>query len=766
MSKKFIARTAKLLTESKRGHGKKGVAITYEHIPRDIDERNHGSIYAVININAQTAEAEDIAELIIDAFHGEYYQDLTRDPLTSFEAALAKVNEELAEATHQGNVSWLKNLNAILAVLTDQTLHMSKAGKVEAYLYRGEKSSHISEDLAGDTMNPLRTFINIASGDLIEGDKVAVVTPGVFFHVSKDELQKYTLDFQPRVAISHLADLLEGNSNEVNPNAILLLEMISPEAASNETIEEQPDEVWISEPAKPVQTAIDALAPFAKKIFTLLGSAFIATKVFIADKLIPFGIESYHRSAELIGSFVSSKKMPKFSKEKILVETEESISTPEKPRENLDDLTINDSSEKINIEEEKPEPVPAQKSTGHEIFIKETAEKPKWVKLEKVNFSLASDIFRKFKKLTRRLTAKRGQLLITLVVVVVVLVGGIYLIWHSRQDSAQAKAVKITLAEAQGEYTSGQNAISSGDKVTATNTLDNAEAAAETIQANGTVGKTATLLLANIKTALNKAQGTVNVNPRVFANAQSIVGKTPFGPYLIGSSLYLINRDSGSIAAINTNSGEVANILDNPSLNGKVIAATAVTMSNALVLYTSSGAIYLFNVNSTNLTKESTSGNMETPVAMTSFYTNIYTLDGTTGVVYKRLKTSSGYGARTSYITDGSTINGATGLASDSSIYCLDSSGNVTKYLAGKKQAFSLTNLPFSIDHASSIFTDESVQYLYLTDSSKNRILVFDKNGVYQDQQVSSEFSNLTGIWVDGSTGYVSANGNIYKINL
>jgi hypothetical protein len=136
MPKKLIARTAKLLTESKRGHRGKGVAVTYEHIPRDVDERNHGSIYAVINVNAPTGEAEEITELITDAFHGEYYQDLSRDPLTSFETALSKVNEELGEATHAGNTSWLKNLNAILAVLSGTTLHITKAGSAEAYLYR------------------------------------------------------------------------------------------------------------------------------------------------------------------------------------------------------------------------------------------------------------------------------------------------------------------------------------------------------------------------------------------------------------------------------------------------------------------------------------------------------------------------------------------------------------------------------------------------------------------------------------------------------
>ena len=147
---------------------------------------------------------------------------------------------------------------------------------------------HISDDLGGDTVNPLRTFINIASGDLNEGDKVAIVTPGVFFSLSKDELQKSATEFQPKVAIGHISSLIESGTSEISPNAVLILEAISPEAASNETIEEKPDEVWISEPKKPVQDAIDASAPFVKKVGLFILAAWGVTVTFVNDKVFPF----------------------------------------------------------------------------------------------------------------------------------------------------------------------------------------------------------------------------------------------------------------------------------------------------------------------------------------------------------------------------------------------------------------------------------------------------------------------------------------------
>jgi hypothetical protein len=761
MPKKLIARTAKLLTESRRGHRDKGVAVTYEHIPRDVDERNHGSIYAVINVNAPTGEAEEITELITDAFHGEYYQDLNRDPLTSFETALSKVNEELGEATHAGNTSWLKNLNAILAVLSETTLHITKAGSAEAYLYRGDKSSHISDDLAGDTVNPLRTFINIASGDLLEGDKIAIASPSVFFHISKDELQKYVQEFQPRVAISHLADLLEGTSNEINPNAILILEAITPEAASNETIEEQPDEVWISEPKKPIKSVTDASAPFLKKVWLVLVASWLGIVALVQEQIIPLFKTVFSKAGNVIQGFggPGAKAKPK-GKEKILVETDESISPT---KENLDDLTV-DESEEAETEGAKSEL--AKKSTGQEIYIKESSHKPKWLKLEKVNFSVVQNIFSKFKKSSHKLAAKRNNVLIIAIVIILLLGGGIFLTWKNKENQEQKKTAKISLTEAQSKYEAGQGALASGQKKSAADILREAQKIAESLSKNKYVDKEAKPLLERINLSLDQAEAVVRLNPEVFADAQKIAGNKPLGPYLVGNSLYLINQSNGSIASISTKSGEVSNVLDDPTINEKILASTVVLKRSVLVILTDKGTIYEFDTKEAKLNKEDVFGDIEKAVAMTSFSTNIYTLDNVNGKIYKRLKTSTGYGKRIEYITDGSTVKGEVGLASDSSIYVLKKNGEIIKYLAGRKQNFTLSDLPFNLERPTTIFANENLKDIYVTDPSKNRVVIFDDKGKFINQQISSKFNNLSGLFVSGKTGYISANGKVYKISL
>lgn len=758
MYKKLIARTAKLSTESRKGHRGKGVAITYEHIPQDVDERNHGSIYAVINVNAPHSDAEQIAELILDAFHGEYYQDLTRDPLISFEAALTRVNEELADATNQGKISWLNNLNAILGILSNHEFHITKAGKTEAYLYRGEKSSHVSNDLGGDTVNPLRTFINIASGELNEGDRVAIVTPGVFFSLSKDELQKYSTEFQPKVAIGHLASLLEGGTGESSPNAILILEAISPEAASNETIEDKSDDLWLSEPKKPVKEALDASAPFFKRALIIISAAWAGIMIFTSEKIIPFVKNIPTLIGNLIDSF-NKNKSPKSPKEKIFVDTDEAISL-KNDESKIGDLAI-DESEEI-VAEITP------KVTANEIYIKESipSNKPKWLKLEKFNFSKAQGAGSQAKKLFKRLFVKRGYALAAAVVVVILLIGGVYLTWQSRENTANEKLANTSFAQAESKYNDGQKAITSGDNKQAAENLREAQKIAESLTKNKFVDKDASALLVKINAGLDQAEGIVRANPDMLADVQKIVGKTPLGPYLINESLYLINKDNGNIASVSATSGEVATAIDSPTIEGKILAATPVTRRSVLAFITDKGNIYEFDTKELEMNKQDVAGEIEKPISMTSYITNIYTLDSTNGKIYKRLKTSTGYGRRTDYITDNTNVSNNIGIATDSSIYTMGSDGSITKYLAGKKQNYNITNLPFKIDKPNTLFASEGIKNLYITDSGRNSIIVFDDTGKFVSQQVSEKFDNLNGLFVTENTGYVSANGLIYKLAL
>jgi len=752
MHKKLIARTAKLLSESKKNRRHQGIAVSYEHIPNDIDERNHGAIYAVVNITAPSEKAEEVGELIIDTFHGEFYQDLGRDPMSSFEAALSRVNEELAEVTHQGNTEWLGNLHAILAVLAGDTFHITQTGKTEAYLYRGERSSHLTHDLTGDNVNPLRTFINIASGELIEGDKIAIVTPGVFYHVSKDELQRYVQEFQPKVAISHLADLLEDNSGEIQPNSILILETITPEAASEETIPELDDEIWMSEPSKPVQTAIEASAPFVKKTLFYTKKTTSAVGHFLSKTVWP-KLKSWSAEAVDIAKHLISRETshPKKSGG-VLSETKESI-VSEGGKESLEDLTINEKTNEYVSEKQ-----------SNAIYIKETASKPK---LLRIDLSSAKGITGKLREMTKKLGKNRKTVLYAAIAIVLVLSIGLFSFWKIRQEAETQKLAEATLTEATSKYDIGQTQISGGDKQQAADTLRSALTLTDGLKSNVKLKAQASDLAGKIQTSLDTAEGVIRAQAAIFGDSNQIVGNDTFGPFLVGTNLYVISKTDGSIASISINGGEVSRVLDKPSIEGKITAATAITVRSVLVMITDAGKIYEFDTKDVKLNQQTVAGDFEQAIALAGFSTNIYSLD-TNGKIYKRLRTSSGYGARTEYITDGSVASNAVSLAIDSNVYALKANGEVYKYLGGKKQDYNTTDLPMTISKANNVFTDENTVGLYELEGDASKVIRFDGKGVFVSQLVSDNFKSATGLIVDDANKvlYVLSGGKIYKTAL
>jgi hypothetical protein len=756
MHKKLIARTAKLLSESKRSRRHQGIAIAYEHIPNDVDERNHGSIYALVNVNAPAASAEEVAELIIDAFFGEYYQDLTKDPLTSFESALARVNEELADITHNGNIHWLNNLNAVLAVHTGDTIHLTQTGKADAFLYRGGKSSHITRELAGDNINPLRTFINIASGDLLEGDKIAIVTPGVFFHISKDELQKYIEEFQPKIAISHLADLLENNSTEMQPNSILIIEAITPEAASEETVTEINDEVWLAEPNKTVETVIEHSAPFAQKAIYYTRRGWRAIVVFITATAIPWvkgvTVSSYDKVAGMVKdgqqkSASSRERVKEVIVPKETIEVSENVS-------NLGDITVNEHANSF---------VENTKSSGNVIHIKETKNKPKWLKLDQIDLSYAGKLKDKLSSKLQKNTGNKRTMLIAASVIAVLLIVSVFSVWRIRENAENQKLAEASYTEAQSKLEIGKSEAASGNRSQAAKTLESAITIAKGLEKNAKLKDRVISLESQLNTVKDSVLAITRVAATKIADISSITGKNTFGPYIIGTNAYVVSKENGSIAAISL-AGESSNVLDKPKLDGKVSAVTAVTVRSMIVVFTDKGSVYEFDVKDVTFTKQAVSGDMETPTAMASFSTNIYTVDAS-GQIYKRTKTSTGYSARSTYIVDGSTAKDTVSLAIDSNVYATKSNGETVKYLGGKKQEYSLNDVPLTLAGINSSFTNENTTGIYLT--SGDSIVRADAAGKFIGKYTSDALTAISGVSVDDTskTVYVVANGSLLKFN-
>jgi len=211
-TKRLTTRIGKLLSGTRKPD--EGFATIFVYEPKDYLEKQHGKIYFVIEITSGSKSTSSVGEVIINSIKDEYYSDLNRSVILSFESALRKVNEELSDFASAGETDWIGKLNVACVILAEDKLHLSKVGTTEAYIVRGEKITHISEGLSVEEEkekgnHPLKTFSTITSGSVQEEDKIIVSSSELFYHISLAGIKKIVSENTPSDSISKLKDLLK-----------------------------------------------------------------------------------------------------------------------------------------------------------------------------------------------------------------------------------------------------------------------------------------------------------------------------------------------------------------------------------------------------------------------------------------------------------------------------------------------------------------------------------------------------------------------------
>lgn len=167
-----------------------------------------------------------------------------------------------------------------------------------------------------------------------------------------------------------------------------------------------------------------------------------------------------------------------------------------------------------------------------------------------------------------------------------------------------------------------------------------------------------------------------------------------------------------------------------------------------------------------------------TPVALSSFFGNLYLLDPQANQIWRYLPTAEGYnGPPEPYLPQDqpADLSGAVDFAIDGAIYILFQDGRIEKYLSGQLVEFNLTNMDQPFNNPVSIFTapDEEIQHIYVADAGNRRIVQLNKDGSFVRQfkprvgEIVS-FANLQDIFVDeiGGRMYILDSNNLYAANI
>lgn len=136
--------------------------------------------------------------------------------------------------------------------------------------------------------------------------------------------------------------------------------------------------------------------------------------------------------------------------------------------------------------------------------------------------------------------------------------------------------------------------------------------------------------------------------------------------------------------------------------------------------------------------------------AMTSFAGNLYLVDSTNNTLWKYQAVEAGFGPKILYLPNDSShsFNDKTSIAIDGVIWTI--TGNrLAKFFQGRPDgAFALSGLdqPFLTDTL--IYTDDTLDKLYILDRGNKRLVVFDKKGVYEAQYIWEKIPEVVSLAV------------------
>lgn len=337
-----------------------------------------------------------------------------------------------------------------------------------------------------------------------------------------------------------------------------------------------------------------------------------------------------------------------------------------------------------------------------------------------------------------RRVMREKRLAATVLLIVLFLVSVIVGVAKQRGNAA-ARATVATVTEAQHIYEEGLalmdlNAVKGRERLGAAASL--LAPVLATRSERTPEGRAAHELNAQIEEALARAQHVVKTAPSVFYDL-AVVKK-------------------GAVAAAFAATDERMAILDAPgrtaydllisSKNGQIAGggsefegASLIALHGERVFVQVPQGIHLVSLTDrktvpTIVKKDDGWG---TIAALVAYGGNLYLLDVGKGRIWKYTATESGFTERREYLNPDTLpdLSRATSMAIDGSVW-VTTEGRIMRFTQGKEQTFNVQGLDVAFGQQIQVFTSDSATHVYVLDPANRRVVVLDKEGLYQAQYV------------------------------
>lgn len=160
-------------------------------------QKDLGTILGFFVVRDNTETSENIVNFLASEVKKKYFSPIQKNAEEKFESTLHHINRALEEIANIGNIEWLGQIDGAVCVIDATTIHFSVTGNAHILLLRDNALINISSGLAPEDAaeQPLKTFVDISSGDLCPGDKIIITSQELLDLIPFDELQKNAIRF-------------------------------------------------------------------------------------------------------------------------------------------------------------------------------------------------------------------------------------------------------------------------------------------------------------------------------------------------------------------------------------------------------------------------------------------------------------------------------------------------------------------------------------------------------------------------------------------
>lgn len=726
--------------------------------PENIEEQNLGNLYITGEIAKIPSNSEYLINLLVSTIRKEYYSNTSRSPIESLEQSLSKTNEVLADFAEQGNIEWIGNLHMVIAVLKNDTLYFSQTGLAQTFLIRDKNVINIGLDLVSDPKpHPLKTFSNIASGQISEGDKIVLATSEFKNIATEIKIRKIFGEgvnefFEEKIesnlgkninaaiifleakkkasstGINFIKILTEPNLENlgINPRQELDLretQKFSPKfPGDNDRVEEVINELNLQEMEMPVSQKVRRAAKTVKFIVESIKKIIIFLYLLVRKIII----------------YIYSFLAPKIS---ALI--------------NYLLTKIGNFIRSVSLFAAIIEAIGGASDTAREKISSAT---PRYIK----NLSL------------------RNKIIIT--ASLIILAGAAFSVSSYNEKKKEENNIRTfsalleTAKKAQKDAEIAQaNEIYQGKDKTI-GFIRTALSTSEKIIQSGYFVNEARAIKENALKQMDKAEGITRLNgiSEIFNFAARSKNIRTDGLVWLSKKLYSFNSDNNAIykydLALKT--GEIM------AVNSKDIGHLKISIiANAeIVFFTDLPGIASYEPSKSDIKKLSvTFAEKESDIAGIAFYkqnSSLYALSKKDNEIYKHRSIAAGFaiGKKWTKGTEESPLINPISLAIDGDVYVLQNNNvnPIVRLTKGSKNDFSTPDLFIPLNEAVKIATEIGAMNLYILDPKNKRVVVIAKTGKVVKQFVSDKFDNLTDIAISPAEKdiYVLNGTSVYEIAL